>query len=88
MVRASLFAIAVGSATMAVARNCADIVIPISITAENMQFSIAPPTSDREVVDFILGLAQPSGNLTGEIFAGVSRPSHVPSMPCYRERES
>lgn len=79
MVRASLLAVAVSLATTAAARNCADLVIPISITAENARFDVAPPTLDREVTDFILNLAQPSGNITRELFAGVSRLPHIPT---------
>ncbi|KAG9257178.1 uncharacterized protein F5Z01DRAFT_456893 [Emericellopsis atlantica] len=65
----------VSTATLALARKCHDIKVPVSISAENMVFDLEPPTTEIDVTNFYLNLAQQGANFPGALTTGTAKVS-------------
>ncbi len=75
MARLNHLVLTVFSAAAAMARQCQNLTIPVSISARNGRFDFQIPENDTEVTNFVLNLTQPGHNLTAELLTGVSSPS-------------
>ncbi|KAI1770272.1 Alpha/Beta hydrolase protein [Hypoxylon cercidicola] len=67
MVPTALPILVAGLAAVAAARNCQNLIIPISISARNTYFTLQAPASNIEVTDFVLNLAQPGVNYASKV---------------------
>lgn len=56
--------------TAVTAKQCANITIPVNVSARNGVFSIAIPHSNLDVTQFSLNLTSASGNFTNTSLAG------------------
>lgn len=56
--------------SIAVARNCRNITIQVSIESRNAEFSLSPAQCDSEVADFLLSAAQQGHNITTSVLTG------------------
>lgn len=61
-------------ASVAVARKCKDMMVPVSITARNAVFNLDLPLTAEKVTDFYVNLGTQGANYTAELLEGVSRP--------------
>lgn len=61
-------AVVAGSVT---ARQCHNMTIPVSLTSRNAVFDLEPLTTEVEVTDFYLNLANQGKNYTDELLTGV-----------------
>jgi pimeloyl-ACP methyl ester carboxylesterase len=61
------FAVAVG---VAVARNCQNISVSVSIAAQNGAFDVQPAQNNIEVTNFVLGGVQQGRNTTAQVLTG------------------
>jgi len=66
-----LIVLAVLLASCAWARNCHNLTVPVSITAENTNFKFKTPETNIEVTDFVLNLIQQGHNFPAAISQGV-----------------
>jgi len=69
MVRSSiaLLGAALHAATVA-AKCCTNLTIPVTVSARNAKFNLAPPANNIDVADFALKLARRGANYTQEVF--------------------
>ncbi|KAF3062060.1 hypothetical protein GL218_04232 [Daldinia childiae] len=51
------------------ARNCKNLTIPLSLSAQNMAFTLKPPTNDIEVTNFVLNSGRAGINYADEILS-------------------
>ncbi|KAI0111304.1 alpha/beta-hydrolase [Daldinia grandis] len=56
-------------AAVASARNCKNLTIPLSLSAQNMDFTLKAPTNDIEVTDFVLNSGRAGVNYADEILS-------------------
>ncbi|KAI0889071.1 Alpha/Beta hydrolase protein [Annulohypoxylon maeteangense] len=56
-----------GFVAVATARVCRNLTVPISISAQNIKFTLQAPANDIEVTNFFLDLAQPGVNFTQSV---------------------
>lgn len=63
-------------ATLASAKKCTDLTIPIEAFARNGVFDIATPATNIEVTNFVLDLTEQGVNYTDSILSGVSHADH------------
>ena len=59
-------------ATLASAKKCTELTIPIEASARNGVFDIPIPANEVEVTNFILHLSQQGANYTEAVLSGVS----------------
>ncbi|KAK7751910.1 hypothetical protein SLS62_006211 [Diatrype stigma] len=70
MVRIGLPGLVVVSAAKLASCQCQNLTIPISISSQNSKFNLTAPSSNIEVTNFILNLAQQGNNFTEDIATG------------------
>ena len=75
------------------AKKCQDISVPVTISATNIAFNLAPPANNIEAIDFILNITQPAGTFGPSIARGVSNrrrrgngyeANNLTACQCYR----
>lgn len=59
-------------AATATAKKCSNIMVPVSLTAENAVFDIETPTTKVDVTNFLLELTRNGENYASTIQSGVS----------------
>ncbi|KAI2472994.1 Alpha/Beta hydrolase protein [Annulohypoxylon bovei var. microspora] len=56
-----------GLAAVATARHCQNLTIPVTLSAQNIKFTLQAPANDIEVTNFFLNLAEPGVNFTQSV---------------------
>lgn len=62
---------ALALASLASARKCLDLTVDVPVVSRNAVFNLSAPTSDIEVINFVLDFTRQSHNLTNEVLTGV-----------------
>lgn len=68
--RIAIVAGSLGLASLASARNCANLTVEVTVDARNAVFNLTAPTNNIEVTNFILDFTRPGHNLTEEVLTG------------------
>ncbi len=59
-------------AAVAIARHCQNITVPVTISARNGIFSLAPPADNIQTTNFVLNSLRPGVNFTAQVLKDVS----------------
>ncbi|ORY55857.1 Alpha/Beta hydrolase protein [Pseudomassariella vexata] len=78
--RAFLQFLLVGSATIAGARRCTELTVPVNVSSRNGIFDLEAPSNKVAVTDFVLNLARQGHNYSNELLLGYTTMSSTYSI--------